>query len=391
MWIRFRFDICWSHVGIAWCYSLLPGSRSVAEQQALTTWGNAEQSLLTLSVRSAFDLLLRSLKLPQGSEVLMTALTVPDMIELVKQHGLVPVPVDITPHGEMDLASLQSQLTPNARMLVVAHLFGNRCELSHIIPLLQKHNILLVEDCAQSFTAVGEPGHVASDVVMHSFGPIKTATAFGGAVIHIANATLHANMRELLQQDPLQTQWEWLKRLAWFTLLKGLSSYAISNLLFLVTQCLRINVDRFLNSLGKSFHSRNLLTQIRKQPATSLLKFMAYRWQNYDFSRIRRRIQLGKQLSEMLNCEHLPHNSYWVFPIFHAQANSIVQKLRAAGFDATSHSRMAIVPANNAVLRPSTTAQFWSQIIFLPWYVELPANAVERMGKILQEFQNKND
>jgi dTDP-4-amino-4,6-dideoxygalactose transaminase len=35
------------------------------------------------------------LNLPQGSEVLMTSINIPDMVQIVKEYGLVPVPVDI--------------------------------------------------------------------------------------------------------------------------------------------------------------------------------------------------------------------------------------------------------------------------------------------------------
>ena len=48
-----------------------------------------------LSVRTALDLLLEAWALPRGSEVLMSAVTIPDMVAIVRHHGLVPVPVDL--------------------------------------------------------------------------------------------------------------------------------------------------------------------------------------------------------------------------------------------------------------------------------------------------------
>ena len=49
-------------------------------------------------MRSAWDALLRSLELPPGSHVLMTAINIPDMRAIVEMHNLVPVPVDISVH-----------------------------------------------------------------------------------------------------------------------------------------------------------------------------------------------------------------------------------------------------------------------------------------------------
>ena len=39
--------------------------------------------------------MLDSLNLPAGSEVLVSAITIPQMIDLLKSHQLVPVPIDI--------------------------------------------------------------------------------------------------------------------------------------------------------------------------------------------------------------------------------------------------------------------------------------------------------
>ena len=51
--------------------------------------------LLTVSVRTAFDAILYVLNLPIGSEVVMTAVNIPDMVKMIRAHGLIPVPVDI--------------------------------------------------------------------------------------------------------------------------------------------------------------------------------------------------------------------------------------------------------------------------------------------------------
>lgn len=50
-----------------------------------------------LSVRTAFDLYLRALKLPRGSVVICSALTIPDIVTIFEEHGLVLVPVDLDP------------------------------------------------------------------------------------------------------------------------------------------------------------------------------------------------------------------------------------------------------------------------------------------------------
>src|SRR5258708_12490165 len=56
-------------------------------------WSPAREALACRSVRSGFHLLLESLALPAGAEVLVSAVTHPDMVRILEAHGLIPVPV----------------------------------------------------------------------------------------------------------------------------------------------------------------------------------------------------------------------------------------------------------------------------------------------------------
>ena len=54
-----------------------------------------ERAIVTLSVRSMLDLYLQVKNYPKGSEIIMTAMNIPDMIRIIREHGLIPMPVDI--------------------------------------------------------------------------------------------------------------------------------------------------------------------------------------------------------------------------------------------------------------------------------------------------------
>ena len=60
-------------------------------------WSAQADSLACLTVRSAFDLYLRAQRWEAGSEIVFSALTVPDMPRIARHHGLCPVPLDIDP------------------------------------------------------------------------------------------------------------------------------------------------------------------------------------------------------------------------------------------------------------------------------------------------------
>lgn len=128
MWVRKRLDIGWADLafGAAGCF--LPNGRP-AIRHPVPSASAGGRTLACLSVRSGFDLLLGALDLPAGGEVLMSALTIPDMVRIVERHGLVAVPVDLEPQTMAPaMGSLMRSATPKARVVVIAHLFGNRAK-----------------------------------------------------------------------------------------------------------------------------------------------------------------------------------------------------------------------------------------------------------------------
>src|SRR6266702_6873231 len=124
LYARHRLDIEPSDLaaGLA-AMSASDPRRAAADLERL--WSPGGQALATYSVRSGFHLLLSTLQLPPGSEVLFSAVTHPDMPRLALHHGLIPVPIDLEPATLAPRPELVHRaITDRTRMLVVAHLFG---------------------------------------------------------------------------------------------------------------------------------------------------------------------------------------------------------------------------------------------------------------------------
>lgn len=75
-------------------------------------------------------------------------------------------------------------------MILVAFLYGTRYDLAEIAEVSRKYNLPIFEDCAEGFSGLNYNGQEHCEVSTTSFGPIKTATAFGGAVSIIRNPQL---------------------------------------------------------------------------------------------------------------------------------------------------------------------------------------------------------
>src|SRR5439155_1535405 len=149
------------------------------------------------------------LEFPAGSEILMTALTIPEMVNIAKHHGLVPIPLDIE-SGTMgpEISTIELAITERTRAIVVAHLFGTRVPMGPVIELAKKRGLVMIEDCAQAFTGPDYTGHPETNVAMFSFGSIKTMTALGGALLRVKDADLLRKMRTIQRTLPMQTRKE---------------------------------------------------------------------------------------------------------------------------------------------------------------------------------------
>ena len=185
MWARKRIDIGWRDLLAAAGYALFPGSRATAQQSAEQVWPGSDDVIACLSVRSGLDLMLGQLGLPAGSEVLVSAVTIEDMVTILRHHGLVAVPIDVNPADmSPSLNDIDRAITPRTKAILIAHLFGTRLPLQPFAGKAKEHGLLLWEDCAQAFDGC-YAGHPEADAVMFSFGPIKTATALGGGLLRV--------------------------------------------------------------------------------------------------------------------------------------------------------------------------------------------------------------
>jgi perosamine synthetase len=384
MWVRMRLDIGWRDILSGFAFCMLPCKRQKAVQRAQQSWNCDEKFLVTLSVRSAFDLMLRALQLPRGCEVLLTALTVPDMIRIVESHGLVPVPVDIDENGEIIPAALTRAITSKSRMIVVAHLFGGRMALSDVLPLARQSNLLVVEDYAQSFNRVGDYGHPESDMAMFSFGPIKTASAMGGAVVRIKSSELCKAMADLLRQDPIQSSPAFARRLVRFSILKFLSGKSMASLVCWCTERLGRDFDTLVNASARGFVASKLFAQIRHQPSTPLLRLLRRRWQTYDFARIERRIHMGKRLDARVGRTHSASHTYWIYPLMVDAPSVLRDRLRQAGIDSAGLARMTVVPAVDESRVAANACHILEHVVVLPWYPEIPDAAIDQMAGLIE-------
>ena len=130
MWVRTQLKIGWSDLLSGLTSGLGAAERLAEIRHAEAYFSDSNDTIAAYSVRSGFDLLLQALELKPGDEVIFSALNVRGMVKIVRDAGLVPVPVDLdVAHMGPSMERLKAAITKRSRVFVAAHLFGTRLDL----------------------------------------------------------------------------------------------------------------------------------------------------------------------------------------------------------------------------------------------------------------------
>lgn len=390
MWVRKRLDIRWSDLGSALRDCLVRWNRPEKIEDICELWSPADDVFVCLSVRTGFDLWLQAADLPPGSEVLVSAITIRDMVRIIEAHGLVAVPVDLNADDlSVNLDSLRRAITPKTKAILVAHLFGTRQPLEGVLEIAREHGLLVAEDCAQAFAGRHFTGHPEADVSMFSFGSIKTATALGGAVLTVRNPKHLEAMHRLHATYPVQRRTTFAKRVAKYALMKLMSYNPQFGALVTTMRLLGRDPNSLVTSSVRGFPGPHFFPMIRKQPSAPLLALLYRRIAYYHRRSLVRRTEHGKRLLSLLRGvirspgSAAQIHSYWVFPVLHHNAPRLIARLQAAGFDASAAHSLCVVPApeGREECHPATAAGMLPQIVHLPCYPEIPDHELRRMAE----------
>ncbi len=131
---------------------------------------------------------LRALDLPPFSEVVVSAVTDPGGIMPIVMLSCIPMVADTMPNSyNIGPEQIEAVITPRTRAIVVAHIGGEPADMDGIMKVAAKHNLPVIEDCAQSHGAaingkkVGTFGTYGAFSLM--FGKHFCTGGQGGAVL----------------------------------------------------------------------------------------------------------------------------------------------------------------------------------------------------------------
>jgi dTDP-4-amino-4,6-dideoxygalactose transaminase len=173
---------------------------SAFEKEAAAYLG-ADYAVAVASGTDALHLAIAAAGIGPGDEVITTPFTFIATAEAIKYVGATPVFVDIDPRTfNIDPAIIEAAITPRTKAVIPVHLFGQPADMTSIANLCSRRNLILIEDCAQSFGAAigGRMTGTIGALGCFSFFPSKNLGCFGdGGLISTNSAELAEQIRVL--------------------------------------------------------------------------------------------------------------------------------------------------------------------------------------------------
>lgn len=121
-----------------------------------------------------------------GAEVITTPLTFCATVNAIIHAGLTPVLADVDPITQnIDPAAIEAAITPRTRAILPVHFAGRPCEMDRIMAIAQKHNLVVIEDCAHAIETEfhGRKAGTFGDFGCFSFYATKNVTTGEGGMI----------------------------------------------------------------------------------------------------------------------------------------------------------------------------------------------------------------
>jgi perosamine synthetase len=174
---------------------------------------SSPHAIAVSSGTAGLHLCIRALGIGEGNEVIVPSFTFIAAANAIRYERATPVFVDIEPSTlNMDPQRIEDAITPRTRAIMAVHTFGVPAEMSSILEIARKHDLVVIEDACEAIGAeylgrkAGSIGHAG----VFAFYPNKQITTGEGGVVVTPDATLAVRIRALRNQGRYPTD-DWFQ------------------------------------------------------------------------------------------------------------------------------------------------------------------------------------
>jgi len=175
-------------------------------EEEFSKFNGSKYAVSVASGTDALRIAILSSGIGPGDEVITTPFTFIATTETISQAQAKVVFADIEEDTyNIDPKSIEKKITKKTKAIIPVHLYGHPADMQKIMDIAKKYNLIVIEDCAQAFTAKykinGEWKYVGSigDCGTFSFFPAKNLGAYGDGGLITTEDEKKANIMKTLR------------------------------------------------------------------------------------------------------------------------------------------------------------------------------------------------
>ena len=392
------------------------GDRVEALEARFAAELDTREAVLLSHARVALLEILRALDLPPGSEVLMTPVTIPDVVNAVLVAGLRPVFVDL---GErtcnVDPIALAARVSPATRVVLLTHLSGLASPMDEILRIAAANRLVVLEDCSQAMGTRyrGKLLGTFGKAGFYSLSTLKPVASFHGGLAITDDAALAATLREAARAMPLPSRRWLLKMFARDAILHAASHplpFSLAGYYGMTA------LERFAPAIVDELQRGNIVydaarraARVKRKTEIAASFFAAYTdaqavlaegcLDDLDAGNRRRAdliARLHHQLSQasvpgLVRVDPLGSPTFWRYPLWTSDPEGLRRTLRRRGIDAarTNLCCASREPAFVDLCASTPNAEaFVDRMVFLPLHPNLDERDMDHLaGAVIEHFR----
>ena len=147
-------------------------------EQAFADYCGCKYGVAVSNGTTALHLAVAAAELGPGDEILVSASTNIATALAAYHNGAVPIPVDseaVTWNLDLDL--IEDLITERTRAIIPVHLYGHPVDMDRLCEIAERHNLIVIEDCAESH------GATVRGRMTGSFGPMGCFSFYANKMI----------------------------------------------------------------------------------------------------------------------------------------------------------------------------------------------------------------
>ncbi|OGZ27125.1 MAG: polysaccharide biosynthesis protein [Candidatus Nealsonbacteria bacterium RIFOXYB1_FULL_40_15] len=190
------------------------GPKTDEFERMISEYAGRKYAVAVNSGTSALHLIIKSLGIGKGDEVITTPFSFVASANCILYEGAVPVFCDIDRESfNIDVSKIEEKITSKTKAILAVDIFGNPADWIALKKIAEKHNLILIEDSAESLGSEFEGSKCGSfgKASVFAFFPNKQITTGEGGVILTDDIDMAETCYSLRNQGRRFKNGKWLE------------------------------------------------------------------------------------------------------------------------------------------------------------------------------------